>query len=213
MDARELDRDVAGAAGAHQRLLATLDAALDAPDGLDPSRPSALPGWTLGHVLTHLARHADACIRALDGLEMYEGGADGRVADIEAGASRAADELVADVRRGIWALETRWAGEVDWTTTSISAVGAVVPVTEVPFRRWREVEVHHVDLDLGVGFEDLPSDYVRLELRRMEMAWRARRPMGLTGLPSAALAVPDHLRLAWLLGRAGIDGLDPAGVF
>ena len=25
----------------------------------DPSRPSLLPGWTIGHVVTHLARNAD----------------------------------------------------------------------------------------------------------------------------------------------------------
>ena len=29
--------------------------------------PSLLPGWTRGHVLTHIARHADSVIRALQG--------------------------------------------------------------------------------------------------------------------------------------------------
>jgi hypothetical protein len=31
-------------------------------------------------------------------------------------------------------------------------------------------------------------------------------------MPPAALAVPPHERLAWLLGRREIDGLEPAGV-
>ena len=48
---------------------------------------------------------------------------------------------------------------------------------------------------------------------RMEMRWNARRPMGLTGLPDEALRAPPPVRLAWLLGRTTIEGLEPAGVF
>ena len=44
------------------------------------------------------------------------------------------------------------------------------------------------------------------------MRWNARRPMGMTGLPPAALALPPPRRLAWLLGRIDVPGLDPAGV-
>ena len=65
MDDRQLDRDITGAAAAHQRLLARLDALAE----LDPQRPSLLPDWTVGHVLTHIARNADSIIRMLDGLD------------------------------------------------------------------------------------------------------------------------------------------------
>jgi hypothetical protein len=44
------------------------------------------------------------------------------------------------------------------------------------------------------------------------MLWNSRQSMGLTGLPAPALAVDEHLRLAWLLGRADIEGLGPAGL-
>jgi hypothetical protein len=47
----------------------------------------------------------------------------------------------------------------------------------------------------------------------MERQWAARRPMGLTQLPAAALATPPAHRLAWLLGRTDIVGLGPAGIF
>ena len=48
----------------------------------------------------------------------------------------------------------------------------------------------------------------------MEMRWNARRPMGMTGLPAeAARQLPPHDRLAWLLGRVEIEGLEPAGIF
>ena len=47
----------------------------------------------------------------------------------------------------------------------------------------------------------------------MEQLWAARRPMGMTKLPSEAMAVTPAHRLAWLLGRADIPGLEPAGIF
>jgi maleylpyruvate isomerase len=202
---RALNRDVAGAAAAHQRLLATLDGAADA----DPSASSRLPGWTVGHVLTHLARNAESHIRLLDGLTQYEGGAQGRAAAIEAGASRELSTLVSDVRRTIWGLEQRWASQRDWDGVAHATRGDVSRV-DLPFLRWRETEVHHVDLGLGYEMADLPSEYVRLELRRLEMLWAARRPMGMTALPAEALAAPPHERLAWLLGRAPLADLPPA---
>jgi maleylpyruvate isomerase len=208
MDPRTLDQDVAGAADAHQRLLA----ALDALGSFDPARPSLLPGWSVGHVLTHLARNADSHVRMLDGLDQYEGGSEGRAAAIEAGADRPADELVADVRRTIWALESRWATQADWSGSARRSAGTA-PMADLPFLRWREAEVHHADLGIGHTFATMPDAYVRRELRVMEMLWDSRRPMGMTGLPAEALARPPHERLAWLMGRGRIDGLEPAGVF
>lgn len=208
MDSRDLDRHVAGAASAHQRLLARLD---DLGD-FDPAQPSLLPDWTVGHVLTHLARNADGIVRMLEGLEQYEGGFDGRARDIEAGAGRPAGELVDDVRRTIWKLEQRWAAHADWEGVAHASIGEV-PMVDLPGRRWREVEVHHADLGLGYTFDDMPDEFIRLELWRMEMLWMARRPMGMTALPAEALATPPAQRLAWLMGRTTIDGLSPANIF
>jgi hypothetical protein len=44
------------------------------------------------------------------------------------------------------------------------------------------------------------------------MLWASRKPMGMTALPPEAMSVSEHHRLAWLLGRADIDGLTPAGI-
>ena len=217
-----LDRDVAGAAAAHQRLLAHLDelAADDSDDRADVAgRPSELPGWTVGHVLTHIARNADSHVRMLDGAaggevaDQYEGGAAGRAADIDAGSTRPLHELVDDVRTSIWILERAWAGQPTWEGSGRSASGSLIAVEDLAFRRWRETEVHHADLGLGYTIADWPAEYVRLELTRMEMLWTARRPMGMGGLPVAALAAEPHRRLAWLLGRADIDGVPVAGIF
>ena len=88
-----------------------------------------------------------------------------------------------------------------------------VKVNDLPFRRWRETVVHHADLGMGFTWRDWPADYVRLELARTTMLWASRKPMGLTTLPLAAQTLPDGARLAWLLGRTAVAGLDPAGIF
>jgi maleylpyruvate isomerase len=209
MDARELDRNITGAAAAHQRLLARLDARGE----FDPREPSLLPDWTVGHVLTHIARNADSVVRMLDGLDQYEGGVDGRRSDIEAGAGRPADALVSDVRASIWRVEQRWAREPAWDGPPAKATVGEVPRDTLPARRWRETEVHHADLGFGYTFADMPAEFVRHELRQLEMQWKARQPMGLTALPDAVLRRPTHERLAWLMGRVAIDDVPPAGVF
>ena len=59
----------------------------------------------------------------------------------------------------------------------------------------------------------MPGDYVRRDLRLMEMLWRARKPMGLTPLPDTALRLPPPTRLAWMMGRVEVPELPPAGLF
>lgn len=67
------------------------------------SGASLLPGWTVGDVLTHLARNAEAMVRRVEAAErgevvdQYIAGAEGRAAEIEAGAGRSVEELIADV--------------------------------------------------------------------------------------------------------------------
>lgn len=61
-------------------------------------------------------------------------------------------------------------------------------------------------------WDNWPVEYVRRELSRSTILWNSRRPMGMTGLPPEAMTAPEGLRVAWLLGRASIDGLDPAGL-
>src|SRR6478672_7747869 len=87
-------------------LLTSTDSLLTSIVGLDEMQArevSLLPGWTRGHVLTHIARNADAMVNLLTwartGVEtpMYAS-REQRNADIEAGSGRPAPELVDDVR-------------------------------------------------------------------------------------------------------------------
>lgn len=214
-DRRLLERDIAGATAAHRRLQALLHGLTDDT----ARRPSVLPGWSVGHVLTHIARNADSHRGMLEAANrgeaaaQYPGGLEQRSGDIEAGAGRTAAALVADVATSAAALEAAWAAMTDdgWRGTGDTVRGPV-EVADLPFRRWRETTVHHADLGLDDGWAAWPADYVRLELDRMTMLWNSRRPMGLTGLPPAALAVPPAHRLAWLMGRAAIEGLGDPGL-
>lgn len=205
---REVVRAIA-AAEASQR---ALDIWLHEHEPVDPATPSALPGWTVGHVLTHIARNADSVRSMLAGQPQYPGGAAQRDADIEAGARRPWEQLVADVAASGAALAAVWSLPRDWSG-SAQALRGSRPLRLIPALRRREIEVHRADLGLGYTFADMPADFVRYEVVQMEMLWRASRPMGLTPLPAAALAASPPVRLAWLFGRAEIEGLGPAGIF
>ena len=116
-------------------------------------------------VLTHVARNADAIGNlvtwAVTGVPtpMYAS-AEAREADIEAGAARPVADLVADVE----ASAARLAGQTADLAPAHDAVeielrgGWRTRASELAWRRLREVAYHHVDLDAGFGFADLPPD-------------------------------------------------------
>ncbi len=177
---------------AHARLVARAESLTD-----DQARSaSRLPGWSVGHVLTHLARNADGHTRRLEGalrgqdVPRYQPGQ--RDGDIASGAGRPAGEIVSDLRAAQVALEAVWGrsaaagwpnrqflGDDHWQTTGS------------PARRLREVEIHHVDLGLGYEPSDWPEDYVTWEL-----------PMVLATVPNRTRGAEDARDLvAWVIGR------------
>ncbi|WP_433471094.1 maleylpyruvate isomerase family mycothiol-dependent enzyme [Saccharomonospora azurea] len=131
------------------------------------SAPSGLPGWTRKHLVAHLAANADALGNLVhwaatgERTPMYSS-PEQRAADIEAGARRSASELTTWLRASAERLATAMADldERQWRTEVLTAQGRTVPATEVPWMRTREVYVHAVDLDAGIGFADLPADFL-----------------------------------------------------
>ena len=211
---QELVRDVDGVTLAHRRLVERIDGWQ--AGGAEPTAPSRLPDWTVGHVLTHLARNADSFVRMIEGaaagevLDQYDDGVVSRGRDIAAGAGRSAVALADDVRASTARLDQAFAA-TDWQGAGRVTTGSVGPLVDLPARRRREVEVHHVDLGLGYEPGDWPADFVRVELRRQEMTAKSRLPMGLTTWPEPVLALPPAERLAWLFGRIHRPGLPELG--
>jgi maleylpyruvate isomerase len=218
-DATVINRQVEGLAASHQLLLERLGGLTDEM----VSRSSLLPDWTVGHVLAHIAQQGDSIRRLFLAAEegeiadQYEGGFAARVTAINEAASRTAAEHVTDVRRSIYALEGAIASaRQGWYGSARMVSGIEVRVTDLPLRRWREVEVHMGDLGLAelgcVGPESWSMDYVRHDLSVMTMQWKSRGSMGLTDLPQQIRTQSPTVRLGWLMGRTVIDALTPAGL-
>ncbi|HZK06416.1 MAG TPA: maleylpyruvate isomerase family mycothiol-dependent enzyme, partial [Actinomycetaceae bacterium] len=134
----------------------------------DPNyeQPSELPGWTRKHLLAHVAANADAVGNlvtwARTGIEtpMYSSTTQ-RADDIEKGSKLSAEELVAWYERSARELAEGWDGldDAQWDAQVKTAQGRLVPASETPWMRAREVLVHAVDFGDSVSFADLPADF------------------------------------------------------
>ena len=188
-------RDLASVRDATERLL-TAAAKLDNASVAEPSR---LPGWSRGHVLAHLARNADALVNVLAGRPMYSS-AEVRDTDIERDAPRPLDVQLTDVRESAARFQDTGAEPADWSRTVELRNGVTDSASRVPFRRWVEVELHHVDLGIGYELEDLPEEFTEREI-----AFLADRFSGHSDVPPTRIT--DHAR-AWSTGRAAEGGFD-----
>jgi maleylpyruvate isomerase len=198
--------------------------------------PSPLPGWTRGHVLTHLARNADGLrnllIWARTGVETPQyASAQARDEAIEAGAGRPAAEQTLDIRDSAAAFDAE-AGTLspdDWHAMVSGIRGRAHPAIHTLWRRLSEVEIHHVDLDAGYGPGDWPDDFVTRRLAGVADGFRddpdcpaalltdtstgRKYSIGTVSMTgggepaSVTIAGPGHLLLAWLIGRSQGDGL------
>ncbi|AGZ40393.1 maleylpyruvate isomerase family mycothiol-dependent enzyme [Actinoplanes friuliensis] len=193
-------------------------------EGLDDAAvkaPSALPGWTVGHVLTHVARNADAYTNLLTwartGVETpaYASPA-ARTDGIDAGAERPLAEQIADIREAHERLADAGASmPAEAWTFFIPPTGA--SAAAIPWARLREVEVHHVDLGAGYSPEDWDDAFALRLLREIVTGASdlslVLRPHGVDhpltigdadGAPT--VAGPTRSIAAWLSGRG--DGAD-----
>ena len=193
----------------------------------DVQAESLLPGWSRGHVLTHIARNADGISRTIAGalrgevVARYPHGRAGRDADIEAGATRGSIELLADVRDSADRLDRVLSAVADADAWSLPTEDRTTG--EYATARWREVEVHRVDLGGSYTPADWPAEFVAYLLPELagSLAERADGAMRVqvtetgsvvpelvgrtwtTGEQAGATEVtgPDWAVLAWLTGR------------
>ena len=161
-------------------------------DNASVTEPSRLPGWSRGHLLAHLARNADALVNVFQGRPMYAD-AQARDADIERDAPRPLDVQLTDVRESASRFQEVAAAPADWSRTVELRNGVTDTAARVPFRRWVEVELHHVDLGIGYELEDLPAEFTEREIEFL-----AERFAGHPDVPPTRLTDGTH---AWHTGR------------
>ncbi|HEY2950029.1 MAG TPA: maleylpyruvate isomerase family mycothiol-dependent enzyme [Micromonosporaceae bacterium] len=184
---------------------------------------SLLPGWSRGHVLAHIARNADGLTNLLTWartgvMTPQYAGPGQREADIAAGAPRAPEAQLADVHASA-ARFAEAAAEMPAEAWSVvlDIPGAPQRAARVVWRRLREVEVHHVDLDAGYTSADWPDAFSHRLLHEVVTGFADRsdvpavrlRPLDLghelvIGEPDSAPTVsgPAHALAAWLTGRS-----------
>ncbi|HEY2060636.1 MAG TPA: maleylpyruvate isomerase family mycothiol-dependent enzyme [Amycolatopsis sp.] len=167
--------------------------------------PSLLPGWTRGHVLAHVADAARARARVVEhtlrgeAVAMWAQGE--RDTIIDATAGRTADEHRAAVAEQAEALERVWSRVEEWP--------AYAPAV---YTRWREVWIHLVDLDVGIGPADWPEDFAEHAVEFMSERIPKDTILTATDVPhehTAGVAGPRRDLAAWLTGRG--DGATLTG--
>jgi maleylpyruvate isomerase len=199
----------------------------------DSAAASRLPDWTVGHVLTHIARNADGLTNLLTWactgvVTPQYASREARVADIEAGAHRPIVDQIADLASAC----DRFAAAVDamppeaWVHQVRPTLGSDMPAAQVMWSRLREVEIHHVDIGAVYAPADWPQAFtVRMvHLLTRDMADRADAPRVLLRVPEIGhdlhLGSPDGSPpvvsgpawavVAWLTGRSGGEELTGA---
>jgi maleylpyruvate isomerase len=169
---------------ATQRLLGTARVIAEP----DLRAPSLLPGWTRAHVLTHLARGADAMRNLLVGARAGQDrpaylSAQARAADIEQGTRLGAKELMADLADSAMALRTisKQLPDDAWQFPVRVLDSPRFPAGQLLTRRLVEVELHHCDLGAGYGPGDWPAAFAAMALdepmrsQRQDRLTRAQR--------------------------------------
>jgi len=201
--------------------------ALEVLNDDDMRDPSLLPGWSRGHIITHVARNADGLCNlvhwAETGVEtpMYPS-RDQRDADIEAGADRSANDLRMDASasagRFLQAVNELDVRHEDAPVSRIPGA-ETFPARDVALLRWIEIEVHQADLGLDFTHQDWSSDFADLVIGRVKndradcpaMALKASDTDGqwTYGVPGEGPEITGRaVDLAWwVLGRGDGSGL------
>jgi maleylpyruvate isomerase len=207
----------------HLYFLARLDLLTD--DAL--LKPTALPGWTGCHLLSHVGHNARALARLAhwassgEPTPMY-GSTSARAEEIEMGAhwpvprlrefvAHEQDQLVTEVDK---------LSDITWPAKVVTAQGRTVSATVIPWLRCREVWIHATDLQHGRGFEDFPAQFVDELLLDVLARRRQLAPLApsVRAIDRPGSVDPDDrgsgrvdgraAELArWLTGRGGAEAL------
>jgi maleylpyruvate isomerase len=189
--------------------------------------PSLCAAWSRGHILTHIARNADGIADTLSGTLRGQvvpryAGPGARNAAIEAGAHRAFAALESDVRESAQRLD-RVFGAVDDAGAWDRPTAEDQVARHWLLQRWKEVEIHRLDLDAGYSARRWPALFVAEALKEAgdSLDERSSSPLRVRIAAADSLSPgtvdsewkvngggdpvdvvgPDWAVLAWLTGR------------
>ncbi len=193
----------------------------------DIREPSALPGWSRAQLFAHLRGVGLGLARQLEYakrqelVEMYDGGMDGRNADIAKHAALEQPELLAELESALGRLSAALDAldDADLTTKTAYRDGNV---TDVVNAGWRELVIHHADLRIGASSQDWSPAFCRhlfsfLEARVPEKTRLVLQPLGAQPVTLSngntsgkSYVITGQLNdiAAWLAGREPIGQVD-----
>ena len=132
----------------------------------DAKAPSALPGWTRGHVLAHLTGISNAMARQLEyaargeAVELYDGGMEGRNKAIDMAAGHDAATHLADLTAALDRALKAFDALPGVKDSAANRTGWYAPITfrsgvvlDGGLALWRELVIHASDLLTGRGPE------------------------------------------------------------
>lgn len=215
---------------ATSRLQAAVDKAVEIGGAGTMGAPSRLPDWTIGHVVSHLARNADGLRRVLlaaqsnQQIQPYDS-PEARVNDIQAGAQRDTEAIAEDLRTADQQLSNTidGLGAATWEFTVDLGRGGPTTADVILAARLGEVELHHHDLGVDGGLDLLDDAHAnRLLAALMRSYVRTRDVIGITLVPDGnevirirgggqEVAGTSIELVRWLSGRSDGSGLRTAG--
>lgn len=187
------------------------------------AQPSALPGWTGKHVISHVGYNARALARLAhwaatgERTPMYPNPAT-RDKEIQAGANWSVPTLRAFVeqeQRHLTTALARITGEA-WQAKVVTAQGRTITAETIPWLRTRELWIHACDLPGGGEFADFPDDVVDALLDDALARRRTTQSLDVSVLatdrPSRTVVGQAADLTRWLTGRGTSPTLHtPAG--
>ncbi|MGW4381961.1 maleylpyruvate isomerase family mycothiol-dependent enzyme [Kitasatospora sp. NPDC004531] len=225
--------DATTAAGQLQATVESTELLLHTLAELKPEEvfePSALPGWTRGHVLAHIARNADSLVILLNNARtgredpQYASSA-ARNAGIEADSGRPLDVQLADIRdsQQRFVDAARLLAPEHWQAVLTHRSGYTFPAWQLPGKRLAELEYHHVDLNAGYTPAHWSEQFAIAEFHRLGTHFGAQdglpavrliaedtgleARLGGAGEPELTVEGPVRALTGWLSGRSDGDGL------
>lgn len=182
-----------------------------AVDGLSEEQlrgPSLLPGWSRAHVVAHVALNGEALEQVLVGLREGEevsmyASQEARDGDIEELAAAEPAQLRDRLMRSVSVFaEAEQGFPDDLGDHPVPRVpgGPSFPARGVLLMRWREIEIHHADLDAGYTSDDWGPEFTVAVLDSMRArAW-----------PSGFRVLARDLARTWDYGPDGAGDAGPA---